>query len=273
MKSSVRTARATAMFVAAALALLGGGGCATTGGSSASIDTTVRSTLPPYDGPRARVRLAEFKVGPSSGGRSEIRVKGPDGEEQTVTWNVEAQNQVLGGLKELLKGAMLETGRFEVLGREETFTAMKDEYAEGQDGWVQEREEIRKGQVVGPDLIVNAVVTKWAPNTSGRSVGLGALAGGLLGGVKVGSRKSEVGLTLEIYDVRTQVLLASVRAEGVASSKSLGLGGVGWGGGGAAGGVLSEYADTPMEDAIAKAIQAAADGVARKVPSRYLKHT
>lgn len=247
------------------------GGCATTGAATGSVDETIQSKLGPYNGPRARIRLAEFRWEGPSGSSGSIKVKGPEGEYEISV--VEAQEQVATGLQEMLKLALFKTNRFYVLGREESFSGMKDEYGEAQDGWIEEGDEIEKGQVVGPDLIVNAKITKWAPDASGRNIGLGGIAPGILGGLSFGKKKSEVGLIVEVYDIRNQILLASVPVKGAASKSSMGFGGIGWGAGGAAGGVMSSYANTPMEDAIAQAITAAADGLALQIPQSYFRHS
>lgn len=262
----------TRMLPFALLALLttATGGCATMGGSSASVDTSVQSQLPPYNGPRARIRLAEFSL--DAGGQSSMTINGPDGS-QKITFSTEQRSQLTSGLKSLLKGSLLRTNRFYVLGREESFSTMKQEYSEGQEGWVQEEDQIEKGRVIGPDLVIKMKVTKWAPDAGGRSLGAGALLGGLLGGVKLNSKRSEVGLVVDVYDIRTSVLLASVNAEGVAQKKGIGLGGLGFGGGAALGGIFSQYENTPMEDAIAKAIQVATDNIALQVPQKYFRHS
>lgn len=246
-------------------------GCATTGSATGSVDTAIASKLPSYAGPQARIRLADFKFDSGSSSQT-LRVEGPDGS-QTISFSTETQAQMAGGLKELLKLALLNTNRFQVLGREESFSTMKSEHSEGEDGWIEEGQEIKKGKVVGPDLVINASITKWAPDAGGRNVGLGGIAPGILGGLSVGGKKSEVGLILEVYDIRTQVLLASIPAKGVATKRTFGLGGLGWGSGGALGGVFSQYANTPMEDAIAQAVVAAADELALRVPQKYFSHS
>lgn len=258
----------TMMTLTLAAALMSG--CAGTSKATGSIDETQKSKLPSYDGPRARIRLAEFRMEGSSG-TSTYKVDGPDGE-QTVTWSVETQNELTGGLKEMLKHALMETDRFVVLSREEAYSGMKSEHAEGEDGWVQSEDQIEKGQVIGPDLIINGKITKWAPDASGKNVGLGGLTGGLLGGMSVGSKKSEVGMMLEIVDIRTQEVLATIPAKGTASKSNLGFGGLGWGSSAIVGGIFSQYENTPMEDAIAQAIIAAADGLALRVPQKYFKY-
>lgn len=259
------------MYILPILALTA---CTVSSGSSGSVRTDFESSLPDYSGPRASIRLADFRMGDEQSSSSQIVFEGPDGQTQTVSWGVTEQRATANGLQVLLKQAMLKSKRFRVTAREETFDTLKDEVTENGD-WVREDEQAEKGQVLGADLVVNAIVTTWEPNAGGREVG-GGILGKILpipgaGAVKVGNKKSKVGLVMEIVDLNTQELLASVTAEGVGTSTNFGLAGLGWGSSAIAGGWMKSYENTPMQDAVAKAIFAAVDGLVAEIPEHYYR--
>lgn len=248
-------------------------GCASTGGAAGGVSTKIVSKLPVYSGPQARIRLADFAIGP---GASTLKDEAPDGP-QTIAFSAEQQGQIVGGLKELLQQALFNTNRFQVLGREESYSSMKSEFAQGDERWVKKKDRVQKGNVLSPDLVIRGQITKWAPDAGGRNIGLGTIAGKFLDGglrdMSVGSKKSEVGLILQIFDMKTQRMLGSVPATGVATKKSLSFGGLNLGSSTAQGGVFSEYKNTSMEDALAQAVIAAVDQLAVTIPKKYFKHS
>lgn len=125
------------------------------------------------------------------------------------------------------------------------------------------------------ELIIFASVVEFEPEASGGSAGIGGGGGvtsGLLGGL-LGARanKAHIALDIRISDLATSQVLASARVQGQASDITADAMG-GLLGGQTRQGVLSAYADTPMEKAIRICMVEAARFTAQNVPEQYYKY-
>ena len=235
---------------------------------TARVDTGLASQLPPYSGPKARVSVAKFKwkAGGSRGGTTTIT--GMRKRDITITHEYSA---VMGGLRDMLTTALVQSGRYRVLERQE-ISSIKEEIALGQEGYVEETSSIKKGKIKGSDLIIVAAITGWAPGSSGTSGGLGVLGGGVLGGILGGIQKSSLAMNIRIIDTSTSEVLAATTVDGQATDINLGviaggiIGDVGLGAG------LSTYANTPMEKAIRISINEAVKYIVTATPPEYFKH-
>lgn len=236
----------------------------------AKTDTGEAMGLPPYNGPKARVAVADFewKVD-GSGSSTKMSVGG-----QTIEISHSEQSGYTTGLRDMLTTALVQSQRYRVLERQ-NISSLKQEMALGSSGYT-DKTGVQKGAIKGADLLVMGAVTGWEPGTSG---GGGSLGGGMLGkatalfgAAKGAFKKSSMAMDIRIVDTSTSEVLAATRVEGVAKDVSLGgfLGAFG-GSGGMAGG-LGGYAKTPMEKAIRTCLYNATKYIAENTPQQYMKY-
>lgn len=240
-------------------------GCAMQGGVTAKEDTSLIPQLPPYDGPKARIAIADVAaLGNSTG---EMTIETEDG---VIRLSASEQQAEFNGLKAMLTTALMESNRYQVL--ETNTAATKEEIHQGEEGYIKDDSRVKRGGWEGADLMIYAEITKWAPDAGGSSVGAGGIVSGLLGGLKVGNKKSVVGLNVRIVDPRTRVTLASKPVEAIAGSWNVGFGAGTWGAAGVLLGGLSRYENTPMGTAIGCAIGKAVELIAERTPPSYMKY-
>ena len=237
----------------------------------ASVDRGVEMELPPYNGPKAKVAVANFewKVG---GSGSTTTISGFGGKAISIS-----QSRYAGyttGLRDMLTTTMVQTKRYRVLERQ-NLGALKQEMALSKSGYT-DKSGIKKGGIKGADLLIMGAVTGWEPGTSG---GGGRLGGGVLGkasaifGAIGGAfKKSSMAMDIRIVDTHTSEVLAATRVEGEAKDVNLGGSlGILTGSGGMGGG-LGAFAKTPMEKAIRKCIYEAVKYIVANTPKEYMKY-
>ncbi|MFZ1987229.1 MAG: CsgG/HfaB family protein [Desulfatitalea sp.] len=236
----------------------------------AKTDTGEAMGLPPYNGPRAKVAVADFdwKVG-EEGSKTKMSFGG-----QTLEVAHTESSGYTTGLRDMLTTAMVQTKRYRVLERQ-NLDSLKQEMALSDSGYT-DKSGKKKGKVRGADLLIMGAVTGWEPGTSGGGGGIGGgtlqKATALFGAAKGAYSKSSMAMDMRIVDTETSEVLAATRVEGVAKDVNLGgfLGALG-GSGGMAGG-LGAYAKTPMEKAIRTCIYNAVKYIVDNTPQQYLKY-
>lgn len=236
---------------------------------AAKADAGLEEQLPPYDGPRARIAVADFdwKVG---GSGSTTKISG-FGQDIKVS---HSYNEYTSGLQDMLTTALVQTKRYRVLERQNLDSLKKEMELSGQ-GYT-DKSGASKGRIKGADLLIMGAVTGWEPGTSG---GGGGIGGGLLGkataiaGAVGGAfRKSSMAMDLRIVDTNTSEVLSATRVEGEAKDINMGALAGAVTGGGAMGGGLSGYAKTPMEKAIRTCIYEAVKHIVANTPKNYMKY-
>ena len=238
---------------------------------TAKTDTGEAMQLPPYDGLKAKVAVADFewKVG---GSGSTTTISGLGQQDISISSSTHAGYST--GLRDMLTTAMVQSKRYRVLERQ-NLGALKQEMALSQQGYA-DKSGIQKGGIKGADLLVMGAITGWDPATSGTGGGLGTgilgSAGAIFGGIKGAMKKSSMAMDIRIVDTHTSEVLAATRVEGEAKDVNLGgfLGGFG-GGMGMAGG-LGGFAKTPMEKAIRTCMYNAVKYIAENTPKEYMKY-
>ncbi|MCD6153273.1 MAG: hypothetical protein J7J07_05110 [Syntrophobacterales bacterium] len=238
---------------------------------TAKTDTGEEMQLPPYNGPKAKVAVANFewKVG---GSGSTTRISGFG---QGISISHSEHSGYSTGLRDMLTTAMVQSKRYRVLERQ-NLSALKQEMSLTKQGYTG-KSGIQKGGIKGADLLIMGAITGWDPATSGAGGGLGGggllgTAGAIFGGIKGAFKKSSMAMDIRIVDTHTSEVLAATRVEGVA--KDVNLGGFLGGFGGAAGmaGGLSGFAKTPMEKAIRTCIYNAVKYISENTPKEYMKY-
>jgi len=235
------------------LLVIGIAGCASTTQPSARVDNDAGTqSFPPYNGPKARVAIADFDVKAAK-----------------------ATGEIGSGLREMLVTALVNSNRFSVLERQQLGALMQEQEL-GASGVAQQGAGgAQRGKIKTADLIVTAAVTEFEPAASGGSAGIGGgggVASGVLGGLLgAAMNKSHMAMDIRIVDASTSEVLASTRVQGQASDVAGGFM-AGFMGSWALGGGLGAYANTPMEKAVRICIIEAVRYIAQVIPANYYKY-
>lgn len=202
-----------------------------------------------YNGPKARIAVAQFKNKAGNMGG---------------WWNPEIGT----GMADQLVTALFNTNRFIVLERQ-TLDNVLAEQDLGASGRIKKGTEAAIGEIEGAELLVVAAVTEFDDGASGMSGGLGGGGGGILGAIAGGFKKAHMAIDLRVIDARTSRILAATSVEG--SSTDVKLGGAlgGYWGGGALGGALGGWKNTPKEKALRQVINKAVEFISTKTPQRF----
>ena len=229
--------RTAGMAVATVVVAAWLGGCtssAVTSGSGPGMDTARADA---YDGPKARIVIADFEDKMSSSGH----------------YRAEYGR----GMSDMLKTALFQSGRYILLEREK-LRAVEAERAR--------RKPTTK--LEDADIVITAAVTGFDPGSSGMAGALGGAMGGMLGGVAGSFKTARITMDLRVIDVDTGRVIAATSVEG----KSTGVGGGLTGVGGQLGGGLSGFAKGPMEVAIRDMIRTSVDFIVSRTPKTYYRH-
>ncbi len=207
----------------------------------------------PYDGPQARIAVARFE-NKSSDSRS---------------WY---NPQIGDGMADMLTTALVNSGRYIVLERE-SLDVVLNEQDLGASGRIRQGSEAAIGEIEGAELLIVAAVTEFEGNAGGAQGGLGGFGGRVLGAVTGGTRSAHMAIDLRVVDARTSRVLAATSVEGTARDFNVGAAAGGYfRSGGALGGGLSAWQNTPREKALRDVINKSVDYVVSVTPAEYLRH-
>ncbi|MCY4479881.1 MAG: hypothetical protein OXB97_08290 [Rhodospirillales bacterium] len=203
-----------------------------------------------FDG--ARTRVAVLEVDNTSSATS-FQAVGADGE--SVTWETQHANMVpVNGIEAIVTDVMNRSGRFRLVERQALSSILSE-----QDLVTAERisapSGAATGNVLGARFLVQAVVTDYEANVSRRSAGGlgGALTNRLpavIGAVGVRSGLGRVGMNFRLIDAETSEIVYTKQIESIIRERGLMFGGLAFGGSGALGGFFSNYARTPIGQAV-----------------------
>ena len=206
-----------------------------------------------YDGPQARIAVGRFENKSSD----------------SYNWY---NPQIGDGMADMLTTALVNSGRYIVLERE-SLDVILDEQDLGASGRIRQDTAAAIGEIEGAELLIVAAVTEFEANAGGTQGRLGGFGGRVLGAVTGGQRSAHMAIDLRVVDATTSRVLAATSVEGSARDFNLGgaLGGY-LGGGGALGGGLSTWQNTPREKALRDVINKSVDYVISVTPAEYLRH-
>lgn len=217
---------------------------------TAHTESSVPQTMPPYSGPKARIAVARMNVTAAKG------------------------NSAIGdGLRDMLVTALMESNRFAVLERQD-LNAVLAEQELSASGAVAQTARVQRGQLKGADLLVVGTVSEFEPHASGMGGGIGGGGwGGIaLAGIGAMTRKAHIGIDIRVIDPVTSEVLFSKHIVGEARDNAMGaLLGAPLSGG-ALGGGLGVYANTPTEKAVRICIGEAVSFIAQNTPAQYFKY-
>lgn len=207
-----------------------------------------------YNGPKARIAVAQFKDKTGGGHR---------------WWNP----QIGDGMADQLTTALFNSNRFIVLERE-TLGNVLTEQDLGAAGRVSKETSAPIGQIEGAELLVVGAVTEFEGSAEG---GGGAIGGGavgaVLGGIAAGYKKAHMAIDVRIIDARTSRVLAATSVQGEASDVNMGAALGGAFGGGGLGAALGGWKNTPIEKALRVCINEAVNFIASKTPQQYYHYS
>lgn len=196
-----------------------------------------------YNGPKQRLAVLEVE---NNSNQKVIRV-GYGG--QSVDAEVATQGVPVSGIEALMTDSLFRSGRFRVMERQKVSKALKEQDF-GASGRVTGQSAARIGKVLGAETLVQAVVTEYAPDFEGNNIGLGGITDGLLGGLKMGKKRSLVAMNFRLFDAETGEITFTKQVKAVVGESNFGFGAVGWGSGGAAGGAFESFSKTPIGRAV-----------------------
>ena len=203
-----------------------------------------------FDG--ARTRVAVLEVDNTSSATS-FQAVGADG--KSVTWETQHANMVpVNGIEAIVTDVMNRSGRFRLVERQ-ALSSILDEQDLVTAGRISAPSGAATGNVLGARFLVQAVVTDYEANVSGRSAGGlgGALTNRLpavIGAVGVRSGLGRVGMNFRLIDAETSEIVYTKQIESIIRERGLMFGGLAFGGSGVLGGFFSNYARTPIGQAV-----------------------
>ncbi len=234
--------------------------CATTGGGLFSTGTsTVVTTGGPtaqevvtYQGPKARIAVSHFDVKAAK-----------------AYWEIGT------GISDMLTSALFRTNRFIVLERGAGLKGLKGEIELGQEGWVEESKEIKKGLFEGADVLVMGAITAFEPKAGGIGGGgiIIPLPSKIGGGILFKKEEAYIAAEIRLVDTRTSRVINATRVEGKASNFMIGGIGGALAGSVVLGAGLGKYENTPMEKAVMVMLDNAVAEISKKVPESYYRYT
>lgn len=262
-------------LLAAALLL---GGCAGSAqvveGGGATIGEVQAAA---YDGPKARVVVGRIIDRSAEAGEYSLDFQLGQlvGEERIDS------AEMLGGIRDMLTGAMFNTGRFILLEREMLDTVIvEQEFAEQRASGSATAlpRSVPPATLEGADLLVVGALTSFDGGASGGiafpiPIPLN-LRNGDFGILNVQMRNAAASLDIRVIEVRSGRVVSTVAVEGSARKFGAGLTGFFSPGGGylRLPGLLSVFENTPVEKALRDMVQEAAEHIASQTPESFFRY-
>lgn len=201
-----------------------------------------------YAGAKSRVAVLEVDNNSSS---SSFSMSGPGGE--SYSWSFDQADQVpVNGIEAIVTDVMNQTGRFRLIERQLLGQVLQEQDLAAS-GRVAKPSAAKTGNVLGAQYLVQLVITDYEAKTSGTNSGLGGLVTSrvpLLGGLGLKNGKGRVGLNIRLIDAETSEVIYTKQIESQIKESGLTVGGAAFGGAGALGGFFSNYAKTPIGQAV-----------------------
>jgi len=146
-------------------------------------------------------------------------------------------------ISESLTTALLNTGKFSVMERQNLGQLNEEAFASG------------GAAFQGADLVIFGAITQFEPEAQSGGFSLGGL-------ISMGKKESSIGADLRIVDVKSRRTIAGTHVDGTSSSQGLSLNIVGNMGTSSNGGV---------EKAVASMLKQAVDQLVARIPASYYK--
>ena len=208
-----------------------------------------------YNGPKARIAVARFTDKTGGGWYS---------------W------QIGDGMADQMATALFNSNRYIVLERQNLDEVLYEQDL-GASGRVKQETAAAIGEIEGAELIITGAVTEFEGNAGGTQASgfgggwLDSSVTSIVGAVTGGHRSAHIAIDVRVVDTKTSRIVAATSVEGEATDVNFG-GALSAYSGGAFGGALSSWENTPTEKALRICIQKAVDFIASKTPEVYYRH-
>ena len=201
-----------------------------------------------FSGKKTRVGVLEVDNNSSA---STYKFTDSSGNTYESEWNVGGGTVPVNGIEAIVTDTMNRTGRFRLVERAALGNVLGEQDL-ANSGRVAKPSAAATGKVLGAEILVQVVVTDYEENTSGTSGGAGGLLRKvpLVGGVGIKSGKGRVGLNFRLIDATTSEVLFTKQIESIIKESGLTLAGAGWTSDALLGGFISNYAKTPIGQAV-----------------------
>lgn len=203
-----------------------------------------------YNGPKARIAVAQFKDKTGGG-----------------WWT----GKIGDGMADQMVTALFNTNRFIVLDRQILDDVLTEQDL-GASGRIRQDTAAPIGEVEGAELLIVGAVTEFEGGASGLQGGAGGIGGGVLGALTGGFRRAHMAIDVRIVDTRTSRIVAATSVEGEATDVNMGGLIGGYAGGGALAAGLGGWKNTPTEKALRMCINDAVNFIVSKTPPTYYRH-
>lgn len=206
-----------------------------------------------YNGPKARIAVAQFKDKTGGG-----------------WWT----GQIGDGMADQMVTALFSSNRFIVLDRQVLDDVLTEQDL-GAAGRIRQDTAAPIGEVEGAELLIVGAVTEFEGGASGMQGGvggiggIGGIGGGVLSALAGGYRKAHMAIDVRIIDTRTSRIVAATSVEGEATDVNMGGLIGGFTGSGALAAGLGGWQNTPTEKALRMCINDAVNFIITKTPQNY----
>lgn len=217
-----------------------------------------------YQGRRARLGVLEVDNNSAAGS---FKVSSGMG---SVDYSSSTAGVPVNGIEAIVIDSLARTGRFRLVERTELGNVLQEQDL-ASSGRIAQPSAAATGNVLGAEYLVQVVITDYETETSGQSGAVGGLLRKkvpVLGGVKGGSSSGRVGLNFRLIDAETSEITFTKQIESAIRETNLSFGGVGLAGDLALGGFLSNYAKTPIGQAVIAGINQGVYELIKQVGSR-----
>lgn len=204
-----------------------------------------------YSGNKSRIGVLPVQ---NTSSVSTVSVMGPGG---AVTYNAGSGGVPVQGIEAILTDVMHRTNRFRLVERKVLDQTLREQDL-GASGRISKPSAAKIGKVLGAEYLFQAVVTNYEAGVEQKGGGLGGFLGGsagaLLGGLSMKSEKAVLGMNFRLINATTSEVVYTDQVQVDLSSSGLDFGGLGFTGGGGLGGFVSNYAKTPIGNAVIAAV-------------------
>lgn len=170
-----------------------------------------------FTGPKKRLAVMDMEVKITA--TSSVAPTTGGGVVSTNTVSIPPPTDFGQGLTEMLTTALVDTKRFILLERK-ALDDIKAEQARGADGTTDASSAPPAGKLLGAQALVRGAVTEYSYTYSSTNTGASIIPGVSL---STASAEAMVALDIRLYDTTTGQVLDSVRAEGKAKGKAVGI--------------------------------------------------
>ena len=217
-----------------------------------------------YAGRKARLGVLEVDNNSSANSYTVSTIMGD------INYSDSSAGVPVNGIEAIVIDSLSQTGRFRLVERTELSGVLAEQDL-ATSGRVAKPSGAKTGNVLGAEYLVQLVVTDYESKTSGTDKGVGGLLTSkvpLLGGIKAGSSQGRVGLNIRLIDAETSEITFTKQIEAVIKETNLAFGGAGLIGDVGLGGFMSQYAKTPIGQAVIAGINQAVFELIKEVGAR-----